>query len=140
MSGVRLLLVRHGETVWNQENRWQGQADVPLSDNGRDQSWRLAKRLGEEQRPVRAIYTSDLMRAVDTATILGQTFGLSPVIETSWREMNIGAWSGLRTGEVIARYPAEWERIRGWRRFAARWGGDLCPFPNSTHPGCPDTH
>lgn len=123
MPGVRLLLVRHGETVWNQENRWQGQADVPLSDNGRDQSWRLARRLGEEQRPVRAIYTSDLMRAVDTATILGQTFGLSPMVETGWREMNIGAWSGLRTGEVIARYPAEWERIRAGEDLP-RGGGE----------------
>ena len=123
MQGVRILLVRHGETVWNQENRWQGQADVPLSDNGRDQSWRLARRLDAEKRSVQAIYTSDLSRAVDTALILGRTLGVEPTIETGWREMNIGTWSGLRTGEVIARHPEEWERLRAGEDLP-RGGGE----------------
>ena len=123
MQGVRILLVRHGETVWNQENRWQGQADVPLSDNGRGQSWRLARRLDAEKRSVQAIYTSDLSRAVDTAAILGRTLGVEPTIETGWREMNIGTWSGLRTGEVIARHPEEWERLRAGEDLP-RGGGE----------------
>ena len=123
MQGVHILLVRHGETVWNQENRWQGQADVPLSDNGRDQSWRLARRLDAEKQSVQAIYTSDLMRAVDTAMILGQTLGIEPSIETGWREMNIGTWSGLRTGEVIARHSEEWERLRAGEDLP-RGGGE----------------
>ena len=123
MQGVRILLVRHGETVWNQENRWQGQADVPLSDNGRGQSWRLARRLDAEKRSVQAIYTSDLSRAVDTALILGRTLGVEPTIETGWREMNIGTWSGLRTGEVIARHPEEWERLRAGEDLP-RGGGE----------------
>ena len=123
MEGVRILLVRHGETVWNQENRWQGQADVPLSDNGRDQSWRLARRLEAEKQSVQAIYTSDLIRAVDTAMILGQSLGVEPTIETGWREMNIGTWSGLRTGEVIARHPEEWERLRAGEDLP-RGGGE----------------
>ena len=123
MQGVRILLVRHGETVWNQENRWQGQADVPLSDNGRDQSWRLARRLWDEKQTVQAIYTSDLMRAVDTAAIVGETFGLPPTIEPGWREMNIGTWSGLRTAEVIAQNPEEWERLRAGEDLP-RGGGE----------------
>jgi len=109
--------------VWNQENRWQGQADVPLSDNGRDQSWRLARRLDAEKQSVQAIYTSDLIRAVDTAMILGQALGVEPTIETGWREMNIGTWSGLRTGEVIARHPEEWERLRAGEDLP-RGGGE----------------
>ena len=123
MQGVRILLVRHGETVWNQENRWQGQADVPLSDNGRGQSWRLARRLDAEKQSVQAVYTSDLSRAVDTALILGRTLGVEPTIETGWREMNIGTWSGLRTGEVIARHPEEWERLRAGEDLP-RGGGE----------------
>src|SRR5262250_2595670 len=111
MSSVHLLLVRHGETVWNQENRWQGQADVPLSETGRIQARRLAERLLAEGRQVGAIYTSDLSRAVHTAEILGETLGMPPLPETGWREMNIGTWSGLTTAEVIAHYSSEWERL-----------------------------
>jgi broad specificity phosphatase PhoE len=112
MSSVHLLLVRHGETVWNQENRWQGQADVPLSETGCVQAWRLAQRLRTEKRPVRAIYASDLSRAFRTAEILGETLGVAPTPEIAWREMDIGVWSGLTTAEVIARYANEWERLR----------------------------
>ena len=123
MEGVRILLVRHGETVWNQENRWQGQADVPLSESGRTQAWRLARRLWQEKQPVQAIYTSDLIRAGDTAAILGQTLGVEPTVESGWREMNIGTWSGLRTGEVIARHPEEGERLRAGEDLP-RGGGE----------------
>src|SRR5262245_16911070 len=112
MASLRLLLVRHGETVWNQGNRWQGQADVPLSESGRIQARRLAERLLAEGRQVRAIYTSDLSRAVHTAEILGEVLGIPPLPEIGWREMNIGTWSGLTTAEVIARYASEWERLR----------------------------
>lgn len=123
MEGVRILLVRHGETVWNRENRWQGQADVPLSDNGHEQSWRLARRLLDKKQTVRAIYTSDLTRAVGTAAIIGETFGIPPTIEAGWREMNIGTWSGLRTAEVIAQNPEEWERLRAGEDLP-RGGGE----------------
>jgi broad specificity phosphatase PhoE len=123
MSSLRLLLVRHGETVWNQENRWQGQADVPLSESGRIQARRLAERLLAEGRQVRAIYTSDLSRAVHTAEILGEVLGLPPLPEVGWREMNIGTWSGLTTTEVIARYASEWERLRAGEDLP-RGGGE----------------
>ena len=62
-EGVRVLLVRHGETIWNQENRWQGQADTPLSQTGYDQTRQLARRFRNEERCIQAIYTSDLQRA-----------------------------------------------------------------------------
>ena len=72
MPSVRFLLIRHGETTWNQENRWQGQADVPLSDAGRAQSRLLAQRLLADRRQLHAIYASDLSRAFETAEILSQ--------------------------------------------------------------------
>ena len=111
-EGVRVLLVRHGETVWNQENRWQGQADTPLSETGYDQARQLARRLQNEERPIRAIYTSDLSRARDTADILGQVLGVTPLFQAAWREMDIGTWSGLTTSEVATRHAEEWARLR----------------------------
>ncbi len=123
MSSVHLLLVRHGETVWNQENRWQGQADVPLSEAGCEQARRLAQRLRAEGRRVRAIYASDLERALHTAEILGEVLGVAPLPEVGWREMNIGTWSGLTTAEVIARHAAEWERLRAGEDLP-RGGGE----------------
>jgi 2,3-bisphosphoglycerate-dependent phosphoglycerate mutase len=123
MSNVRFLLVRHGETTWNQENRWQGQADVPLSDTGRVQAQLLAQRLLAEGRQVHAIYASDLSRAFETAEILGQTLHVPLHPDDGWREMNIGVWSGLTTAEVIARHTAEWERLRAGEDLP-RGGGE----------------
>ena len=111
-EGVRVLLVRHGETVWNQENRWQGQADTPLSQTGYDQARQLAQRFRNEERRIQAIYTSDLSRARDTADILGQVLGSTPLETAAWREMDIGTWSGLTTSEVATRHAEEWARLR----------------------------
>ncbi len=111
-AGVRLLLVRHGETVWNQENRWQGHADTPLSETGHDQARRLARQLRAAGRRIQALYTSDLSRAYQTAEILGAVLGVTPRHTRAWREMDIGTWSGLTTAEVIAQHAEEWERLR----------------------------
>lgn len=123
MSSLRLILVRHGETVWNQENRWQGQADVPLSSSGQTQAQRLAQRLVQERRQVHAIYSSDLSRAFQTAQILGDSLGMPPLPEQGWREMDIGRWSGLTTAEVATRYAEEWERLRSGEDLP-RGGGE----------------
>jgi broad specificity phosphatase PhoE len=123
MSNVRFLLVRHGETTWNQENRWQGQADVPLSDTGRAQARLLAQRFLGDGRQVHAIYASDLSRAFETAEILSDTLRLPPNPDTGWREMNIGVWSGLTTAQVIERHSGEWERLRAGEDLP-RGGGE----------------
>ncbi len=111
-AGVRLLLVRHGETVWNQENRWQGHADTPLSETGHGQARQLARQLRVEGRRIQALYTSDLSRAHQTAEILGAVLGITPRTTEAWREMDIGTWSGLTTAEVVAQHAEEWERLR----------------------------
>lgn len=123
MSSVRILLVRHGETTWNQENRWQGQADVPLSESGRAQARLLAQRLLADGRQVHAIYASDLSRAFETAEILSESLRIPPTPDSGWREMNIGVWSGLTTAEVIARHAVEWERLRAGEDLP-RGGGE----------------
>ena len=140
-EGVRVLLVRHGETVWNQENRWQGQADTPLSQTGYDQARQLARRLQNEERPIRAIYTSDLSRARDTADILGQVLGSTPLETAAWREMDIGTWSGLTTSEVATRHAEEWARLRqgedlprGGGETFAQFQGRLAAIESTLYP------
>ncbi len=122
-AGVRLLLVRHGETVWNQENRWQGQADTALSHVGYRQARQLGRQLGNANRQIEAIYTSDLCRARETAAILGKTLDVTPIETMAWREMDIGSWSGLTTAEVAERHQDEWERVRNGEDLP-RGGGE----------------
>ncbi len=101
-----LLLLRHGETEWNLSGRWQGQAaDTPLTALGREQARIVAGRL--RSYPIRAIYSSDLLRAFETAQIAGQTLELTPIPDPALRESDIGAWTGLTWDEITARYPNE---------------------------------
>jgi broad specificity phosphatase PhoE len=87
-----LLLVRHGETDWNAERRWQGHADVPLNDRGREQAMQLAEQLAGER--VDAIYTSDLGRARETAEIVGARLGVPVVSVPELREIDVGSREG----------------------------------------------
>ena len=73
--------MRHGETDWNASGRIQGHSDTPLNAAGRLQSQQAAQRIALE--PIRALYSSDLARAFETATIIGRTLGLT--VETSLR-------------------------------------------------------
>jgi len=88
-----LLLVRHGETDWNAEGRLQGHTDRPLSDYGRRQARRLAEELEGEE--LEAIYSSDLVRAHETAEIVGERLGLPISLEPALREKDWGSWEGL---------------------------------------------
>ena len=107
---LELWLVRHGETDWNAEGRWQGHADVPLSEIGRDQAHRLAQRL--EGVSFDAVISSDLVRALETARIVSARLGSSPslVIDPRWREIHVGALSGLTPAEAEARGLGRWHR------------------------------
>jgi broad specificity phosphatase PhoE len=98
-----LVLVRHGETDWNQQRRFQGHADQPLNDAGRSQARELAGRLRDE--PVTALYTSPLRRASETAEILSDGFGMEVRTLHALLEIDVGAWEGLTVEEVRERYP-----------------------------------
>lgn len=101
-----LILLRHGETEWNLTGRWQGQAvDTPLTELGREQARIVARRL--TAYPIQAIYSSDLVRAFETAQIVGQVLGLAPIAEPGLRESDIGTWTGLTWDEITARFPDE---------------------------------
>ena len=105
----RLVLVRHGETAWNKELRFQGHADIPLSLHGKEQARSLSLRLATSRFD--AVYASDLKRARMTADILADAHAL-PVQElTGLREINFGQWEGLTIKEIQARYDRE---IKAW--------------------------
>jgi len=100
---VRLLLVRHGESTWNAERRWQGHADAPLTEAGIAQARESARVLAGET--LDALLASDLRRAFDTARILGDPHSLAPRVDARLRELDVGVWNGLRREEIAARWP-----------------------------------
>ena len=89
----RVLLLRHGQTSWNAEDRFQGQTDVDLDDVGRRQASRAARLLAALQP--HALVSSDLRRARDTAAALATLTGLEAVSDPRLRETYAGAWQGI---------------------------------------------
>ena len=107
---TRLILIRHGETDWNAQGRWQGHTDVPLNQNGHEQSRQLVADL--EDYPIDAIYTSDLRRARETARLLSQNKGIAIQADPRLREINLGVWEGLTRQEIEKSYLKELEERR----------------------------
>jgi alpha-ribazole phosphatase/probable phosphoglycerate mutase len=108
-----LWLIRHGETDWNTDRRFQGWTDIDLSARGRDQARYLAARLADAT--FARVITSDLKRAVDTARLITGG-GAELTVEPRLREINFGRFEGLTMAEIRERYPADadrWERERG---------------------------
>lgn len=103
MSWRQVVLWRHGRTEWNVAGRVQGQSDVPLDDVGRDQAREAAARLAA-LKPYR-IVSSDLLRAAETAQILGEVTGQVVELDVRLREMDFGAREGLTWGEAWAQFP-----------------------------------
>jgi broad specificity phosphatase PhoE len=116
----QVWFVRHGESEWNAEGRWQGQADPPLSERGREQAWQLAERLAA--LGIARLVASDLGRARETAQILGARLGLEPSFDAALRELDVGCWSGHPAAEVARRWPDELARFRAGD-LALRAGG-----------------
>ncbi len=100
-SQMELILVRHGETTWNQQERVQGISDIGLSEKGRNQAWKLAEVLKE--RPLSAIYSSPLSRAYETAKIVNTYHGLAIEVREGLKEMNQGVFEGLSFRELMER-------------------------------------
>jgi probable phosphoglycerate mutase len=120
-----LLVVRHGQSTWNAEHRWAGQADPPLSPTGRDQARALGRRLLHARRRPTALAASDLCRASETARIAGAELGLRVVtVDARLRERRV-ALSGLTSAEIDRRHPG---LLAGWRN------GVLRDLPGSSEP------
>lgn len=114
---TRLLVIRHGETAWNLEARIQGHIDIALNDQGRWQAGRLAQALADEE--LDAIYSSDLLRARDTALAVAQARGLPLILDRQLRERHFGRFEGMTQDEVAAQWPDE---ARRWRERDPAYG------------------
>lgn len=103
----RVLLIRHGQTDWNIDGRWQGSMPIALNAEGFAQARLLAKHL--RHQPIGSIVTSDLPRALQTASAIGETLGLQPQIDPRWQEFNLGIFQGHTREQMMAKFPREWD-------------------------------
>ena len=126
LDETRIVLVRHGQTEYNREGRWQGVgSDVPLNESGREEAERVGEALAAAfDGAVAALYTSDLARARQTARIIGARLGLSAVDEPALRELSHGRWEGLTHAEVEVRWPEELAEYHAHPYDVRRGGGD----------------
>jgi broad specificity phosphatase PhoE len=117
-----LLLARHGETDWNRDRIWQGHSDMPLNDAGRAQAHALAEELANESFD--AVYSSDLVRAHETARIVAERHGLDVTAVPDLREVNVGSWEGLNEEEIRHRFPGAarggWENGETYEQMGRR--------------------
>ncbi|MFN9473304.1 histidine phosphatase family protein [Acidovorax sp.] len=120
---TELILIRHGETDWNRELRFQGQVDVPLNATGHEQARRLAERLGAERLAVDHLVSSDLIRTRQTAQpVLGAllpALHIDNVVDASLREQSFGLVDGMRVDDIKLQHAGAWEN---WLRFDADGG------------------
>jgi alpha-ribazole phosphatase len=103
-----LWLVRHGQTDWNVEGRYQGQADMPLNSTGIAQAWALAEKLAG--KPFSAIFSSTLQRARQTAQILANRLGLPLHLDGRLAEIHQGDWEGMLVQEIATNYTSAWDQ------------------------------
>ena len=117
MQATRITAVRHGETAWNVETRIQGQLDIPLNETGRWQAQRLARALAARESNA-AIYSSDLLRAWDTAISIADATKLTLKTDEGLRERGFGTFQGKTYAEIEATWPQDTLR---WRKREPDW-------------------
>jgi probable phosphoglycerate mutase len=104
---MRALLLRHAQSTWNEQERWQGWADPPLTATARRAAWAWA---ADPPAAFDAVMSSDLVRAADTARIIAAALQLGPVeVTAGLREQDQGAWTGLTRADIKRRWP---DRLR----------------------------
>ena len=116
------VFIRHGETDWNRQQRFQGHADIPLNAAGLAQAARLGERLAAE--PADRLLSSDLQRARQTAAPLAVAWAQVPVLEPGFREQCFGVLEGLDAPTIQARHPDLWARWIEQRADFALPGGE----------------
>lgn len=117
MQATRIIAVRHGETAWNVDTRIQGNLDIGLNEKGRWQAWRLSLALAARE-PIAAIYSSDLLRARDTARAIADATQRPLHLVEGLRERGFGLFQGKTYAEVEAQHPEEALR---WRKRDPEW-------------------
>lgn len=145
-DGYRVLLVRHGETTWNSEGRWQGHGGAGLNDRGLAQAGATAAFLARTEPDVSLVLHSDLQRVVETADPIVEVFDVPAKPVPAWREIDVGWWSGMTHAEIAERDPDNYRAVqrgddvpRGGgetsERFSARIRAALDEIPEACAPG-----
>lgn len=119
---TEFLFIRHGETDWNRQHRFQGQIDVPLNAMGQAQAARLAERLRSEAFD--GLLSSDLVRAQQTAAPTAQWRELAPALHPGLREQGFGVLEGLDVSTIQAEHPQLWQQWLRYDADAAPPGGE----------------
>ena len=113
--GIQIILVRHGETEWNRNQRFQGRSDLPLNQKGKEQARALAVALKNES--IATIYASPLVRAVETARHIIRFHPSTPLIkEAGLMEMDLGAFEGMEAQRWAATHP---DFLKAWEKNPA---------------------
>lgn len=140
MTARRVVLVRHGETAWNREGRFQGQTDIPLSDVGRGQARALRARLETGayahlfDDALTAVVTSDLRRAYETAELAFGRSGRTLHVRPALREFCYGVFEGLTRLEIDERFPGAMNAwMQGDRATALQGGESRAQVHERTH-------
>ncbi len=120
----QVLILRHGESEWNVERRWQGWKDAPLTDTGKAQAAARAAHLERTGFNPRVVYSSDLGRAATTAEIIAAHLEVPLLTDEGFRERNGGAWEGCTATEIDERWPGLRDK---WRH------GELPAPPGGEH-------
>lgn len=110
MSVTRLILLRHGETEWNLEGRYQGHLDSPLTPAGVAQARALAERAARQT--LSALYSSDLGRAQQTAGAVAESTGLKVTVDVRLRERHLGVFQWLLKAELREKFPDEYRQFK----------------------------
>ena len=104
---ANICLLRHGQTAWNVEGKWQGHTDIGLNETGVFQATHISEALKDQK--FEAIYSSDLGRAYTTAEIINRHHNLTIIKDERLREQNLGNWEGLYVNQIPVLFPGEWE-------------------------------
>ena len=111
IQSVTFIFVRHGETDWNVARRFQGHVDIPLNKNGIAQAICVAKKLSKSHPDITAIYSSDLLRAKETALYFAEEFALPIKTQSAFRESRGGMAEGMALVELEAKYIEKWKSL-----------------------------
>lgn len=115
MTAARVVLLRHGVTDWNDGGRFQGHADIPLNDTGREQALAAGEEMG--RIGITRAVCSDLSRAAETARLATSGLGVPVEVDARLREVNVGSWAGMSMEEVGRIEPDFWPALHDGRDF-----------------------
>lgn len=119
---TKIIIVRHGETAWNVENRFRGSQDIPLNETGIAQAKAVSKRLASEE--IAAVYSSRLRRALHTAEIIAAPHGLTPVASDGLSNINYGELEGRLVSDIAQQLPEFYRALMQTPHLVRFPGGD----------------